>query len=795
MKRLIPVLLSFVFAASLFAQSSINPDLLKNRWDAWWITCPGADPTDYGVYHFRKTITLAEVPDSFIVHVSADNRYRLYVNRQSVCTGPERWDLPHWRFESVDLAPFLKKGENIIAAVVWNFGENRPVGQFSWRTGFIMQGNSKRETIINTGETWKVLKDEAYSPVPINPATMNTYIVVGPGEEIDGARYPWGWLKPDFDDSDWKTPTLIDHGKPRGYRDAGAYWLLTPRQIPPMEERLQRTAVIRRSEGAPVDDGFLSGKKALQIPTKTKVTILLDNTVLTTAYPEFLISGGKGAVMKVSYAEALVDKNRQKGNRNEIDGRTLLGSWDIIKPDGGQNRYYITLWFRTFRYLQLDIETSDDPLILQDFYSFYTGYPFTENATFESSDPSLKAVWQVGWRTARLCANETYFDCPYYEQLQYVGDTRIQALISLYVTGDDRLMRQAIQQFNDSRTPDGLTSSRYPTNMPQVIPPYSLFWVDMVHDYWMHRQDEAFVRSFLIGIEGVLDWCEQHIDATGMLGPMPWWNFVDWPDKWAWNNVTNIGGVPQGANDGNSSIITLQYIDALLKAADLMQHFHYTQAAEHYQNLAASLKTAVQKLCWDASKGLYADTPQKTAFSQHANVTAVLIDMLPQKEAQALLKRMLTNDSLIPCTMYYQFYTIRALKKAGLADMYLEQLKPWRDMIAMGLTTFAERPEPTRSDCHAWSASPNYDLLATVCGIEPAEAGFKSVVIQPALGSLTWVKASMPHPLGEIQIDLKRKGEKGIEGEVTLPAGLTGTFLWQNHRVALVSGNQSISLP
>lgn len=794
MKQYLLICTIFILAASLFAQSP-NPDLLKNRWDAWWITHPTAEPTDYGVYHFRKTITLAAVPKSFVVHVSADNRYRLYVNRQSVCTGPERWDLPHWRFETVDLAPFLQKGENIIAAVVWNFGDYKPWGQFSWRTGFIMQGDSEREAVVNTGEAWKVLKNDAYSPIPVNPATMGTFVVVGPGEEIDGARYPWGWLKSEYDDRDWLKSTLLDHGKPRGFHDAGTYWLLTPRQIPPMEETLQRTAVIRRSDGAAVHDGFLSGKKSLEIPAKTKVTILLDNTVLTTAYPEFLLSGGQGAVIKVTYAEALVDKNGEKGDRNEIDGRAMYGYYDIFKPDGGQNRFFTTLWFRTFRYLQIEIETASEPLVLQDFYSFYTGYPFQEKAVFESSDPSLKSIWQVGWRTARLCANETYFDCPYYEQLQYVGDTRIQALISLYVAGDDRLMRQAIQQFNDSRTPDGLTASRYPTNMPQVIPTYSLFWIDMVHDYWMHRQDDAFVRSFLIGIQGVLDWYEQHVDGTGMLGPMPWWNFVDWPNEWAWSTVTNIGGVPAGASDGNSSIITLQYIDALLKAAELMRAFGQTQVAAHYQTLAESLKTAVQNLCWDASRGLFADTPQKNIFSQHANVTAALVDMLPQKETQTLLKRTLADDSLIPCTMYYQFYTFRALKKAGLADLYLEQLQPWRDMIAMGLTTFAERPEPTRSDCHAWSASPNYDFLATVCGIEPAEAGFKSVVIQPALGNLTWAKASMPHPLGEIRVELKRQGDKGVEGEIILPAGVSGTFIWQNQRIALTGGGQHVKLP
>ena len=94
----------------------------------------------------------------------------------------------------------------------------------------------------------------------------------------------------------------------------------------------------------------------------------------------------------------------------------------------------------------------------------------------------------------RLCSHETYMDTPYWEQLQYVGDTRIQALVTLYLSGDDRLVRNAIQQFDESRIPDGITQSRYPTELPQVIPPFSLFWIGMQHDLWWYGGDRAFAR-------------------------------------------------------------------------------------------------------------------------------------------------------------------------------------------------------------------------------------------------------------------------------------------------------------
>ena len=115
-------------------------------------------------------------------------------------------------------------------------------------------------------------------------------------------------------------------------------------------------------------------------------------------------------------------------------------------------------------------------------------------------------------------------------------------------------------------------------------------------------------------------------------------------------------------------------------------------------------------------------------------------------------------------------------------------------MVANGLTTFAENPDPTRSDCHAWSASPIYDFLATLCGITPAAPGFSSVSIRPALGTLKEVHGSMPHPNGVISVDLVRKGAAGVSGEITLPDGVSGVFYWNGQEKALHPGKQVVVL-
>src|SRR5213076_2299000 len=124
--------------------------------------------------------------------------------------------------------------------------------------------------------------------------------------------------------------------------------------------------------------------------------------------------------------------------------KRFVGLKDELISSGNEGQVFTSLMWRTYRYIKLEVETKDEPLLINDLYGLYEGYPFQLNAHFKSDDTALDRIIETGWRTARLCAHETYMDCPYYEQLQYVGDTRIQALVSLYMSGDDRLMRNAI---------------------------------------------------------------------------------------------------------------------------------------------------------------------------------------------------------------------------------------------------------------------------------------------------------------------------------------------------------------
>jgi len=789
-------ILCLLESSPLAAQAA--PDLFSQSWPSAWIACPSVEAQGCAVTLFRRTFELASQPEKFIIHVSADNRYRLYLNGEEVSEGPSRGDPDHWRYETVNLAPQLKAGRNVLAALVWNYGEQRPWAQMSCRSAFVLQGDGLAEQLVNSEtETWKVIQDKAFSTVSSGwDAALDKaegifdFRVVGPGDRVAASLHPWGWTGLDFDDSAWLAPVVAGsrNPAPRGMVDGGSPWNLIPRPIPPMEKRPEAPGHIRRASGIAPDEGFLNGGKPLSVPANSRVSLLIDQGYLTNVYPELSVSGGKGALVRLVWAEALVDSAGNKHNRDKIDGMHMFGNYDEFLPDGGADRRFFTLWFRTFRYLQMDVITAAEPLTINSLRNTFTGYPFKLNATFTSDDPSLTSIWNVAWRTARLCAGENYFDCPYYEQLQYVGDTRIQALISLYLTGDDRLVRQAINHYDDSRLPEGLTQSRYPSRVAQVIPPFSLFWVLMLHDYWMHRPDAAFVEAHLSGVRGVLEWFENRLGPDGVLGPLPWWNFVDWVDQYPY-------GVPPGAAEGGSAVVSLQFAYALRCASQMSLAFGRDWEAAHYRDLSERVGRATLAACWSAERGLLANTPEKKMFSQHTNALAILLDIIPPQEQKKVFERITSQPDVVRATFYFQFYVLEAMRHCGLGEDYVARLEPWRDMIRYGLTTFAETPEPTRSDCHAWSASPAWGFLSSVCGIRPSAPGFRTVRIEPALGPLKQAKASMPHPDGTLAVSLERKGARGVSAVIELPGAVQGAFVWDGVEYGLAPGRNLIEAP
>ncbi len=762
-------------------QTSVRP------WNADWIACRNNDGMSYGVFYFRKNIDLTEKPASFKVHVSADNRFKLYVNGTLVSLGPARGDTYYWNYETVDLAPFLVSGKNNILALVWNESHYRPEAQMSIRTGFILQGDSPSEDVVNTNETWKCVRDNGYSALP-------GIFAAGIGEMVDMNQSIMGWNKPGFDDSAWPLAGKIETGYLKINVSLSGLWMLVPSPLPAMELTYQRIPVLRKALGMKVPDSFPARQTPFTIPAKTKVSLLLDQTVLTNAYVTLNFSGGKDARIGLKYAESLVDEftpyGAKKGNRNDVEGKTFYGRRDSLISCGKKDQSYTTLYWRTFRYMQLNVQTGDEPLTLDDIYGTFTGYPFKQEAVFTSSNNEIQQMIGIGWRTARLCAMETYWDCPFYEQLQYIGDTRIQAMISYYNSSDDRLAQNALTLMDHSRLPEGVTFSRYPTKGTQIISTFSLWYIGMLHDYWMYRPNPEFVKDKLTGERAILEFFGKYQAVDGSLKDLPYWNFVDWADGDGWF----IGAPPRGA-DGSSAVVDIQLLMAYQWAAGMEKAIGMPVYAQLFEQKAASLEETIVKKYWDSSKKLFSDTKEKTRFSQHANSLAILAGLVDESNLQSVCQRLLNDQSLTKCTLYFRYYLNQALVKGGYGDNYLQSLGDWRNSMDMGFTTWPETSNLafSRSDCHAWSSSPNIEFYRTVLGIDSDAPGFSAVRIEPHLGSLTKVSGEIPHADGKIAVSYIQE-KTAWKIEIQLPQNTPGIFVWKEKTYKLKPGINSLSL-
>lgn len=760
----------------------VDKRLFLDRWSAYWIGVPNENPRDYGVRMFRKIITEPQEGwgEHFWVHVSADERYKLYVNGELISVGPARGDLHNWKFETLDLRPYLHEGKNAICAMVWYFDTMRPVAQMTYgECGFLMQGDTKHEEAVNTDNSWRCIVNKAYSPC--HAGSVRGYYAAGANEQVDLSKFPKEWLNTDFDDSQWKPAYGQFRAAMKGATNY-SYRQMTERTIPQMDRRACGPMLIRYEKQDSITTNYPmeSAKiaKSINIAPKTKYSVLLDQKELVTGYLNLMLKGGKGAVVTIGYAETLFRKSESGallpvGDRNLVEGKEFLGYKDRILLDETDDFCYSPLWWRTWRYVLLEIETKDAPLTIERVWGETSMYPFEKVSTFVADeDPDLRRMEEVGWRTARLCANETYMDCPYYEQLQYFGDTRIQTMVTMYNTRDSFMVKQALDAGMQSVFADGLTQSRFPSSLLQVISSYSLSWCGMVYDYWMYRDDPQAVRTYLPSIRRIIAWYEQHMTDDGSLDKIPYWFFCDWASNFPM-------GEPIRQDDGYSAYQDLVFMKALEEAAAMERALGIKGMAEHYDMLRSKISAHFIEKYWDNDRHLFADTKDKRNYSQHTNIMAILCDILPASEARALCEKVLADKSLTQVTIYFRYYLFAALKKAGLSHKFLDETGVFRKQLKDNMTTWAEMPEPTRSDCHAWGASPNIEFFRILLGIDSAAPGFKRIVISPSLGNLKHVSGSIPHPQGTISVTLDIQPDGKLKKKISVPSGVECDFVWQ----------------
>lgn len=673
------------------------------------------------------------------IGVSADMRYVLKLDGRRIGRGPDRGTVERWTWRRYELP--LTPGRHVLEAVV-RHGGTPPLAQTTWRPGFILSAEGRYDALLTTGKgAWSVAM---VGDVRFGGETGGAF-GLGLPEIVKGDA-------PEFaepDPSSFSAPDIVRSPvPPNGYCHAKPGWKMSETTLP---EQLDRA--FTPTNFAPF---------TVSANSSAERTFGLGGYVC--AYPELIVSGGRGATLSLSWAES--------------EGRLEKAFTDTFVPTGGTNRFSLS-WFRAGRYCRLSVRTGDEPLKVEDFVCHETRYPIPVTGAFACDDPTLVRVAGICRRTIEVCSHETTFDCPYYEQLQYLGDSRIQFLAQVALTADDRLAKRAIELFESSQRTDGLMPMNCPVGGPaSESTTYTMFYPLLLNDYVRWRGDRDWARRRLPALAHLMEGLASHANEEGLLEGLPGWNFIDWTD-WGWRDP-DFGDEPSGTglSAGQlSAIENLLYVCALQSAASVEDAVGAPALARLYRERADRVRQAVVARFWDESRGLLADDPQHRQFSEHAAALAILSEALSGDKLARCIRALLDDRTLVRASVYFSCYVFSAYFRSGHAESFLKRLDLWRSYARDGYETTLESPAPSRSECHGWGAHPLYHFTAGLAGVTPDAPFFGRVRIAPQPGGLKRISSRVPHPKGNIDVDLSFSGER-VGGRVRLPDGVDGVFVW-----------------
>ncbi len=732
------------------------------------------------VVRFRCTFKSDGTPLEF--DVTGDERFYLTLDGQFVSRGPHRGTVENWTYQSYRAE--LAAGEHVMEAAVWKMPDgSAPLAQMSHRLGFCLKAEGSYDATLTTGKgAWQCGSITGLHGIGRTGGAWGG----GEGYEEKGtgiyAFQPSQWLKPAV------VRRALGKGSHYGTRQKG--WMLFPSQLPDQIE-------VRVRPGRFVDGAEMKFPLVVK-PGETK-KILWDLDRYICAYPEAVVKGGKGGKMTWQWAESLRGpssdpkiKGNFKGNRAEWKGKTFNGFGDRFVFDGRERAVFQPPWFRCGRWCQLVVTADKEPVTIEDLSLIESRYPLEcETAFVSPEDPALKGVQDISTRAMQMCCHEMLFDCPFYEQQMYPGDTRVQLNVISSMTADDAIIRRAIEIYDINRRDDGNVPFNFPTTGTQEGASYTLCYLGMYSDYLMNHTNRDWLKARLPGMRDTLGSFELYERASdGVLEKLPGWSFMDWVPNKGWEG----GWAPGSRNGGANAEMNLFYLAALQGAAKVEEAFGNTHLAAHWREKAAKLKPAIVATFFNPGRGLFASDAAHTVWSEHAQCLALLTDVFEGAQAAALFEKLVSEKDLCPTSVYFSYYLFETYFKFHRVDLFQKRLDLWKGYVKIGATTTIEAPEypghDSRSDCHAWGAHPLWFLRTGVAGIRSAAPFFARVRIAPQPGSLKTVKASYPHPSGKmIEVDLAfTNGE--AKGRVSTP--VAGTFEFGGKVIPLKAGENAL---
>ncbi|MCI0718181.1 MAG: family 78 glycoside hydrolase catalytic domain [Acidobacteria bacterium] len=783
--------------------------------------------------YFRKTFDLSEGADRALAQISADSRYKLYVNGHYVGRGPARCD-PIWQYyDEYDIAPLLRPGRNVIAALVHYYGEKTGWYEVG-RPGFLfhcrLEKSGRQSTLLKSDTTWKSLRAPAWmQDAPrVNGA-------LGFVEIYDATQEVEGWDLPNYDDSRWRGVQIISRvsGNDPPLMAPFPWENLVPRDIPMLLEKeiapSQVTLVGEVQDLLPGAAPTLAHQMSQEAPGPLKnctvenakslasgaggeavirtmppgehntpgysAVLVLDFGREVTGYPRLELEGVAGGIVDMGVSESLAN-GRVTPTRNGLHfNRYVMKDgpqrWEAFEWDG-------------FRYLQLTIRNCPRPIKLRKATVNFTSYPVGNRGSFESSDPLLNKIWETSRYTTQLCMHDAYEDCPNREQRQWVGDAYVQTKVNYAVFGDTKLAAKLLRQVAQSQRSDGLIMMFYPGDDKFGvvgifnIKDFTLHWIGTIWEYYRFTGDRGMVRALYPNMVKAVGWFEQRVDSQGLLADVTPWIFGDWAPL---------------DRRGQNTILNALFYNTLQQTSRMAELVGDEAAKQRYDNLAGRIKAGINERLWDERRGVYVDANVEGVLSrrvsQQSNALCLLYDIASPEKRSRILSYIFDQDRITPpakwgsaeapessvstesslqvivdeerqvvqAQPFFMHWVNAALAHNGEHERMVRLIRDlWGKMIDAGATTIWETWSREASECHGWSATPASDLTTYVLGVRGVTAGFGDFVVEPHPAGLEWARGVFPSVKGDIHVSWRSSVEEfRIEG--SLPTATTASVL------------------
>ncbi|MBP3559092.1 MAG: alpha-L-rhamnosidase N-terminal domain-containing protein [Clostridia bacterium] len=684
----------------------------KTDWKAKWIW-DKENLTEKNVWMcFNKKVKLDKIPEELVAHISADSKYWLYINGETVVyegSVKRGTDKNSGYYDSIDIAPYLKKGENSICALVW-FWDNETSYSYSssGQGGFIFEAIGEGVSIISD-KSWKAKRNSAFVDSPLYPPNyrLPEYSIY-----FDAREAMADWLNEGFDVSDWENATeYADGGK-------GAYGKLYPRGIPFLKDYgLKEYENSKDYENYTVTKA-LGEKITVDIPYNAQLT------------PYLKIKAPAGKKIRITTENTLIG---------------AVSTTYVTKE--GEQEFEALGWFNGEH---ITYKIPKDVTVISLKYR-ETGYDSAFSGDFKCDDEFLNSLWQKSLRTLYVTMRDNFMDCPDRERAQWWGDVTSEMIMTMYsLDSNSYLLYQ--------KGVEAMLSHVDETKVLQTVVPISGDYFELPVQqlagivgfltYYEYTGDKAFVEKVYDASVDYLKLWEIGENNLVVHREGSW----DWPD---WGSKADMTAI--------ENAWVYYALSSVEKMADVIGEDKDIPFITERKNAIAK---GYENL-W-TENGFESEDAKKP--DDRANALAVLAG-LAKKEQYSTVKNVLTTTK--NSSPYMEYYVLEALCKMGEYDAAKSRIKErYEGMMCEDYSTLWEFWDSWRgTKNHAWSGGPLVIMSKHFAGIIPLEAGYEKIKIEPQYALSDNISCTVPSVKGLITLNYE-KADGAYVVELNIPQGL-----------------------